>query len=242
MQPALATKAVCAGWEDTLWAHAKLSVAEQLAALQAQINAAAPDAAPPRATPAALLPRLLDYASTSAATHGEAAEASRHHELQRALVLLRLVQLPGLRSADGVAAALQRFFAAAPGWAALFPDQAAPWPADAAAAAAAAAIATADFEAPPGTGAPEAARVLSRRSEAHLLRFAAHASLFLHTLPLSPAAAATAAAADGADAAATAAAAAADDDDDDDDDDGGWIPPMTAKTTAMTKTTSRRRR
>ena len=122
MQPALATKAVCAGWEDTLWAHAKLSVAEQLAALQAQINAAAPDAAPPRATPAALLPRLLDYASTSAATHGEAAEASRHHELQRALVLLRLVQLPGLRSADGVAAALQRFFAAAPGWAALFPN------------------------------------------------------------------------------------------------------------------------
>ena len=72
MQLALASKAVCEGWEDCLWSHLKLSVAEQLAALQAQINAAAPDAAPPRRTAAALLPRLLDYASSSAVTHSEA--------------------------------------------------------------------------------------------------------------------------------------------------------------------------
>ena len=71
MQLALASKAVCEGWEDCLWSHLKLSVAEQLAALQAQINAAAPDAAPPRRTAAALLPRLLDYASSSAVTHSE---------------------------------------------------------------------------------------------------------------------------------------------------------------------------
>ena len=79
MQPALASKAVCEGWEDTLWSHAKLSVAEQLAALQAQINAAAPEAAPPRRTPPALLPRLLDYASASAATRGEVPYPNPNH-------------------------------------------------------------------------------------------------------------------------------------------------------------------
>ena len=184
------------GWEDALWANMSLSLSEQLAAQQAHVNAG--EGARP--TSRDLLVTLLDYAASAPRPLASAAEgegerrhaAARHHAAQRALVLLRLAQLPGHATPDALVAALQPLLAVAPQWEALFArtGRAAPWPADTAAAAAAAnAIANADAPGAElleggGGGGGGGAR-LSRRGEAHVLRFVAHASLFLYhaTLP-----------------------------------------------------------
>jgi hypothetical protein len=191
--------AACSGWEDTMWAHLNAALHSHVARLTAHYAALATAAPtptpPPMRLPAAALHAALEHATSSAAADPQSARP--HHALQRKLVGARLAQLPAAAAWRGGGAAIDARAAGGAGVAlddgvgvGIPPSAATPaaeggaWPhdEDVAFAALLATMHAVSGGASTGGVAPDAC-ASSARERAHLLRFGAHAALFLY-LPL----------------------------------------------------------
>ena len=193
----------CAGWEDTLWAHLNATLTTHLAKLTSHYSDLATAKPTPSPPPMRLPPSTL-LSTLEHATSSEAADlpATRHHhQLQRRLVDLRVAELPPAAGgtpkhpgANGVVMAMTPPPAGGfgVGRTPSFDDGAgigiglggpdAPPPknrVDAAVEALLSVMSTATD----GYGNYGPQNAPSARERAHLLRFAAHASLFVY-LPM----------------------------------------------------------